>query len=87
MIYYRHMEESEHDQRERLITVLGALEDLTKRQVSLRFIFLRAIVYGVGTVIGATLLISILSYSFMEVFGVEVIDENAVENLQEQIGE
>jgi hypothetical protein len=81
------MEESEHDQRERLITVLGALEDLTKRQVSLRFIFLRAIVYGVGTVIGATLLISILSYSFMEVFGVEVIDENAVENLQEQIGE
>jgi len=81
------MEESEYDQREKLIKVLGSLEDLTTRQVSLRFIFLRGIIYGLGTVIGATVLISILSYSFVEIFGVEVIDPNAVENLQEKVGE
>jgi hypothetical protein len=81
------MEETEHDQRERLITVLGALENLTKRQVSLRFIFLRAIIYGLGTVIGATILISVLSYSVMQIFGVEVIDTDAVQNLQDKIGE
>ena len=80
------MEETEHDQRERLITVLGDLEDLTKRQVSLKFIFVRGIIYGLGTVIGATVLISILSYSVVQIFGVEVIDTNAVENLQNQIG-
>ena len=86
MIYCSHMEESEHDQRERLIKVLGDLEDLTKRQVSLKFIFVRGIIYGLGTVIGATVLISILSYSVVQIFGVEVIDTNAVENLQNQIG-
>lgn len=80
------MEESEHDQRERLIKVLGDLEDLTKRQVSLKFIFVRGIIYGLGTVIGATVLISILSYSVVQIFGVEVIDTNAVQNLQNQIG-
>ena len=80
------MEESEHDQRERLIKVLGGLEDLTKRQVSLKFIFVRGIIYGLGTVIGATVLISILSYSVVQIFGVEVIDTNAVKNLQDQIG-
>lgn len=86
MLYCTHMEETEHDQRERLIKVLGDLEDLTTRQVSLRFIFLRGIIYGLGTVIGATVLISILSFSFVQIFGVEVIDPNAVENLQDQIG-
>jgi hypothetical protein len=80
------MEESEQDQRERLINVLGDLENLTKRQVSLKFIFVRGIIYGLGTVIGATVLISILSYSVVQIFGVEVIDTNAVENLQDQIG-
>jgi hypothetical protein len=80
------MEESEHDQRERLINVLGDLENLTKRQVSLKFIFVRGIIYGLGTVIGATVLISILSYSVVQIFGVEVIDTNAVQNLQDQIG-
>ena len=80
------MEETEHDQRERLITVLGDLEDLTKRQVSLKFIFVRGIIYGLGTVIGATVLISILSYSVVQIFGVEVRDTNAVQNLQNQIG-
>ena len=80
------MEETEHDQRERLIKVLGDLEDLTKRQVSLKFIFVRGIIYGLGTVIGATVLISILSYSVVQIFGVEVIDTNAVQKLQNQIG-
>lgn len=86
MLYSDHMEETEHDQRERLIKVLGDLEDLTKRQVSLRFIFLRGAVYGLGTVIGATVLISVLSFSFVQIFGVEVIDPQAVQNLQGQLG-
>lgn len=81
------MDENEYKQREQLIKVLGDLEDLTKRQVSLKFIFLRGVIYGLGTVIGATVLISVLSFSFVQLFGVEVIDPNAVENLQEQIGE
>jgi len=79
------MDESEQHQRERLITVLGSLEDLTKRQVSIRFIFLKGVIYGLGTVVGATLLISIVSYMFVQVFGVEVIDTEAIQNIQEQI--
>jgi len=79
------MDESEQHQRERLITVLGSLEDLTKRQVSIRFIFLKGVIYGLGTVVGATLLISIVSYIFVQVFGVEVIDTEAIQNIQEQI--
>jgi len=79
------MEESEQAQRERLITVLGSLEELTIRQVSIRFIFLRGVIYGLGTVIGATVLISILSYGFVQVFGVDVIDTEAVSNIQEQV--
>jgi hypothetical protein len=79
------MDESDQDQRERLISVLGSLEDLTKKQVSIKFIFLKGAVYGLGTVIGATVLISVLSFLFVQVFGVQVIDTNAVENLQNQI--
>ena len=79
------MDETEFEQREQLIKVLGDLEDLTKRQVSIKFIFLRGVVYGLGTVIGATVLISVLSFSFVQLFGVQVIDPNAVENLQMQI--
>lgn len=79
------MDESDQDQRERLISVLESLEDLTKKQVSIKFIFLKGAVYGLGTVIGATVLISVLSFLFVQVFGVQVIDTNAVENLQNQI--
>jgi len=79
------MEETEQQQRERLITVLGSLEDLTTRQVSIKFIFLRGITYGLGTVIGATLLISVVSFTFVQVFGVDVIDADAIQNIQEQV--
>ena len=79
------MDKSDQDQRERLISVLGSLEDLTKKQVSIKFIFLKGAVYGLGTVIGATVIISVLSFLFVQVFGVQVIDTNAVENLQNQI--
>jgi hypothetical protein len=76
---------TEYEQRDQLIDVLSSLDSLTKKQVSLKFIFLRGIIYGLGTVIGATVLISILSYSLVEIFGTEIIDTNAVENIQEQI--
>lgn len=46
-------------QQERLITVLYSLEELIGRQTSLRFAFLRGAVYGLGTVIGATLLLAL----------------------------
>ena len=75
------MEETEQQQRERLIAVLGSLEDLTNKQVSIRFIFLRGIVYGLGTVIGATLLISVVSFAFVQLFGVDVIDTDVLRNL------
>jgi len=76
---------TEYEQRDQLIDVLSSLDSLTKKQVSLKFIFLRGIIYGLGTVIGATVLISILSYSLVEIFGTEIINTNAVENIQEQI--
>jgi len=79
------MSDDEKQQRERLINVLGDLETLTRRQISFKFIFIRAIVYGVGTVIGATVLISILSYSFVQIFGVDVIDTQALQNIQNQV--
>ncbi|MFW6210252.1 MAG: DUF5665 domain-containing protein [Patescibacteria group bacterium] len=46
-------------QQERLITVLYSLEEQIGRQTSLRFAFLRGAVYGLGTVIGATLLLAL----------------------------
>jgi hypothetical protein len=75
----------EDTQSDRLVTVLESLESLTKKQVSIKFIFLKGTVYGLGTVIGATVLISIVSFFFVQIFGVQVIDPNAVENLQEQV--
>jgi len=47
-------------ENERLLTVLHSLEDLITRQTSLRFAFLRGAIYGVGTIIGATVLIALL---------------------------
>lgn len=51
---------SEDDNQQlRLINVLYSLESQISRQASLKFAFLRGAVYGVGTVVGATLLIAI----------------------------
>jgi len=79
------MDENELEQRERLIKVLGGLETLTQKQVSVKFIFFKGVVYGLGTVIGATVLISIVSYLFVQIFGVTAIDADAIQNMQSQI--
>jgi len=77
--------EQVQEQRDRLVEVLESLEKLTKRQTSIKFIFLKGTIYGLGTVIGATLLISILSFFFVQVFGVNIIETSAIENIQNQI--
>lgn len=73
VVYCYHMPATDHDeptsseetsdapptQQERLITVLYSLEEQIGRQTSLRFAFLRGAVYGLGTVIGATLLLAL----------------------------
>lgn len=50
---------TEDAQQLRLITVLYSLEELIQKQTSLRFAFLRGAVYGLGTVVGATLLLAL----------------------------
>ena len=47
-------------QQQRLITVLGELEDEVEKQNSWRHVFIRGALYGLGTVIGATLLLAVL---------------------------
>lgn len=47
------------DHRVRLITVLEELESQIIRQNSLRHAFAKGIVYGLGTVIGATVLVAL----------------------------
>ncbi len=79
------MDDIEIEQRDRLITVLKSLEDLTEKQVSLKFLFLRGIIYGLGTVIGATILISILSYIFLNLFGVELFNMNFLQDMQASV--
>ncbi len=49
------------DQQQRLITVLGELEDEVEKQNSLWHVFIRGALYGLGTVIGATFLLAILA--------------------------
>jgi hypothetical protein len=79
------MEKIEPEKPDRLVEVLESLETLTKRQVSIKFIFLKGTIYGLGTVIGATLLISVLSYLFVLIFGVNIIETGAIENVQNQV--
>lgn len=47
-------------QQQRLITVLGELEDEVEKQNSYSHIFVRGALYGLGTVIGATILLALL---------------------------
>jgi Domain of unknown function (DUF5665) len=47
-------------QQQRLITVLGELEDEVEEQNSWRHVFIRGTLYGLGTVIGATVLLALL---------------------------
>lgn len=46
-------------QQQRLITVLGELEEEVEKQNSWQHVFIRGALYGLGTVIGATILIAI----------------------------
>ena len=47
------------EQRDRLITVLDELESHIKRQNSLKLTFAKGVVYGLGTVVGATILVAL----------------------------
>jgi hypothetical protein len=47
-------------QQQRLITVLGELEEEVEKQNSWHHVFVRGALYGLGTVIGATILIALL---------------------------
>jgi hypothetical protein len=47
-------------QQQRLITVLGELEDEVEKQNSWKHVFVRGALSGLGTVIGATVLIAIV---------------------------
>ncbi len=55
-------EERRLEQNERLIAVLHVVEQEIKKQNSLKFAFARGTLYGLGTVIGATVLIAILGW-------------------------
>jgi hypothetical protein len=77
-------------QQERLITVLHSLEEQIQRQTSLRFAFLRGVVYGFGTVIGATLLLALFggilaatinSLSQLPIIG-NYVNQEVVDNLE-----
>lgn len=50
----------DNTQQQRLITVLNELEDEVEKQNSWRHVFLRGAFYGLGTVIGATVLLGLV---------------------------
>lgn len=52
----------EEHHRSELVEVLTDLKQQIRRQTSFRFIFARGIVYGLGTVIGASVLIALLTW-------------------------
>ena len=71
-------------QTTRLIEVLTNLEGHIKRQNSLKYAFLKGVVYGLGTVIGATVLVAILGgllASTITIFG----DEEAANTVTELV--
>lgn len=62
-----HMETNNEDQQSntapqttRLIEVLQELETHIKRQNSLKYALLKGMIYGLGTVLGATVLVALL---------------------------
>lgn len=56
-IYWVGMAEEEH-----LKDVLVDLRSLIKKQTSLKFAFVRGLIYGLGTVVGATVLIAMITW-------------------------
>lgn len=49
------------EHKSELLEVLTDLRAQLRRETSFRYIFARGVIYGLGTVIGATILIAILS--------------------------
>jgi hypothetical protein len=62
-------EERRLKQNERLISVLQEVEEKIERQNSLKLVFVRGALYGLGTVIGATVLIAILGWFLANTIG------------------
>jgi hypothetical protein len=52
--------DKDETQQQRLITVLNELEDEIEEQNSWKHVFVRGALYGLGTVIGATVLLALL---------------------------
>jgi hypothetical protein len=50
---------NEKDQTDKLLEVLSVLESRIKKQNSYKNAFLKGLVYGLGTVIGATVLVAL----------------------------
>lgn len=71
------------NQEMRLVNVLYSLESQIQRQNSLKFTLLKGMVYGLGTVLGATVLValfgSILAGFINSIIGQEVISEALIE--------
>lgn len=55
-------------EQENLVEVLTDLRSLIQKQTSLKFAFARGLVYGLGTVVGATVLIGVLGWFLGGVF-------------------
>lgn len=77
-----HQDTSPHTAR--LIEVLTTLEHEIKRQNSLKFIFLKGTIYGLGTVIGATVLVALLGGIITSTFGKEAVSNTAIGSFIEQ---
>jgi len=76
------LDEVSPEQRDRLIEVLHSLEDHVRRQNSLKFTFLKGAVYGLGTVVGASILVALfgglIATTVNSLSGEEVLSEESI---------
>jgi hypothetical protein len=68
-------------QTTRLIEVLTTLEKDIKRQNSLKFIFIKGLIYGLGTVIGATVLVALLSSILASTIGTDTLQNTSLQTI------
>lgn len=70
-------------QDQRLISVLYSLESHIQRQNSLKYTLLKGVVYGLGTVIGASVLVALFGGFIVgfvnSILGGEIITEEVIE--------
>jgi len=71
-------------EEEHLKDVLVDLRSLIKKQTSLKFAFVRGILYGLGTVIGATVLLAIISW-FLSAFVPNVAESPIIAPALEEV--